>query len=83
LLDEANAPSVIDFLSLDVEGAELEVLKGVDFARYRFKYMLVECRNLTRLELFLAQQGYALVDRLSGHDYLFAPRAFAAGRRDG
>ena len=31
LLLEASAPRLIDFLSLDVEGAELDVLKGIDF----------------------------------------------------
>lgn len=82
LLEEASAPRAIDFLSLDVEGAELDVLKGVDFMKYRFKYMLVECRNLPRLEAFLAPLGYALVDRLSEQDFLFAPRALETGRRD-
>ena len=31
ILDSTNAPTVIDLLSLDVEGAELEVLKGLIF----------------------------------------------------
>jgi FkbM family methyltransferase len=30
LLIKANAPSLIDLLVLDVEGAEIEVLKGID-----------------------------------------------------
>ena len=36
ILDEAKAPLIIDFLSLDVEGAELEVLKGINFDNYKF-----------------------------------------------
>ena len=53
LLLDADAPKLIDFLSLDVEGAELEVLKGVDHHAYRFKFLLVECRDFTRLNDYL------------------------------
>ena len=38
ILQKANAPSLIDFLSLDVEGAELDVLKGIDFKKYNSFY---------------------------------------------
>lgn len=72
LLLDAHAPKLIDFLSLDVEGAELEVLKGVDHQVFRFKYILVECRDFTRLSAYLENQGYRFVENLSGHDYLFA-----------
>jgi FkbM family methyltransferase len=71
ILEEAGAPSVIDLLSLDVEGAEIEVLKGVDHDRYRFRYMCIECRTIERLTSFLEARGYRLVDQLSTHDYLF------------
>lgn len=72
LLLDAHAPKQIDFLSLDVEGAELEVLKGVDHQTFRFKYLLVECRDFTRLSDYLEKQGYRFVEKLSGQDYLFA-----------
>jgi len=72
LLLDANAPRLIDFLSLDVEGAELEVLKGVDHKAFRFKYILVECRDFPRLNAYLADNGYRFVGQLSGQDYLFA-----------
>jgi len=42
LLDSANAPSFIEFLSLDTEGTELDILKGCDFKKYRFGYITVE-----------------------------------------
>lgn len=74
LLIDGGAPQFIDFLSLDVEGAELDVLRGVDFTRFNFRYILVECRNLDRLSCFLGDHGYALVDKLSHHDYLFKLR---------
>jgi FkbM family methyltransferase len=71
LLEEAYAPKVIDFLSLDVEGAELEVLKGINFDKFLFKFMLIEVRNLTSISNFLGQRGYSLEKQLSEHDYLF------------
>lgn len=72
ILDESNAPAIIDFLSLDVEGAELEVLKGVDFSKHKFKFILVECRDIERLRSFLEGKGYSLSDQFSRHDYLFS-----------
>ncbi len=74
MLSEAGAPRTMDLLSLDVEGAELEVLKGLDHDRFRFRYLLVECRDPQRLARFLDQVGYALVDKISHMDYLFCAR---------
>lgn len=71
VLEEAKAPSVMDLLSLDVEGVELDVLKGLNHESYRFKWMLVESRNFPFLSEYLAEQGYGFYAKLSGHDYLF------------
>lgn len=78
ILAEAGAPAVIDFLSLDVEGAEIEVLRGVDHKTYRFRHMLIECRDIDRLERYLAPLGYRLVERFNWHDYLFMPAPIEA-----
>lgn len=72
ILLEAQAPKTIDFLSLDVEGAELEVLKGVDHDAFRFKYILVECRSLPDMQAYLGSKRYRLVESFSAQDYLFA-----------
>jgi len=71
LLVESQAPKTIDFLSLDVEGAELEVLKGIDHEAYRFKYILVECRALPDMQAYLSSQRYRHVENFSAQDYLF------------
>ena len=71
IFEEANAPRRMDFLSLDVEGAEIEVLKGINFNKYNFKYILVETRNLETISTFLKKYKYKIKDKLSHHDYLF------------
>jgi FkbM family methyltransferase len=72
ILIEANVKDEIDFLSLDVEGVEIEVLKGIDFKKYSFKYMLIESRDIEKLNLFLSQKNYKLVEQLTEIDYLFS-----------
>ncbi len=71
ILIEAGAPFLIDFLSLDVEGVELEILKGVDHSKFRFRYICVESRQFDELNEYLQSQEYDYVDSLSNHDYLF------------
>jgi len=72
LLEQASAPANMDLLSLDVEGAELDVLKGIDFNSHNFDYMLIESRAPTPLMSFLREHNYHLADMLSKHDYLFS-----------
>lgn len=71
ILIESKAPHLIDLLSLDVEGAEMEVLKGIDHEIYRFKYICVENRNFEILKAYLSDKDYEFVEALSVHDYLF------------
>lgn len=71
ILDSARAPAVIDFMSLDVEGAELSVLQGIDHSKYRFQTLLVESRSPNELCAFLNDLSYSMVAQLSGHDFLF------------
>ena len=40
----------IDFLSLDVEGYESQVLRGIDFPRHRPTYILIEVRDRKEIE---------------------------------
>jgi FkbM family methyltransferase len=72
ILDQSNAPAVIDFMSLDVEGLEMEVLKGINFKKYKFKYMLIECRDFKKTQIFLKKNNYIFLEKLSNkYDYLF------------
>lgn len=62
VLDECKAPALIDYLSLDTEGSELEILRGVDFSRYNFLYITVEHNHVepqrSLLRQFLEGKGY-------------------------
>ena len=55
----------LDFLSLDVEGYELNVLKGINFNKYRPTFMLIEVRS-NEIENFL-RPIYKPVTTLSHH----------------
>ena len=60
VLDEAKAPSVIDFLSIDVEGAEHRVFKDFPFDKYTFLAMVLE-RPSPELNRQLQEHGYVFV----------------------
>jgi FkbM family methyltransferase len=59
LLTEAGAPAPLDFVSIDVEGHDIEVLDGFDLARWRPRLLLIEdvVQNL-RLHRYLTGRGY-------------------------
>ena len=71
VLKKTNVPKLIDLFSLDVEGYEFEVLEGIDFENYKFKYFLIETNNFDKLNSYLIAKKYKFIDKLSNHDYLF------------
>jgi len=71
VLEEAKAPRKIEFLSLDVEGGEIEVLRGLDFSRYKIEWICIETRDYDSVAALLTAQGYALYGKLTHHDYMF------------
>ncbi len=78
ILRRANAPGFIHFLSLDIEGAELDALKGMDLNKYRFGAMAIEHNEeepkRTGIINYLRQHGYERV-RTYRQDDFFAPVA--------
>ena len=71
ILDESKSPKLIDLLSLDVEGGELEVLGGIDFNRTNFRYIVIETRSINEIRLLLKAKNYEEIAQLSHHDFLF------------
>ena len=71
ILDEIPELPDIDIFSLDVEGYELPVLKGLKLTKYRPKYILVEASYFEDVNAFLVNQSYKLMEQLSCHDYIY------------
>lgn len=65
LLIKFSAPSTIDYLSIDTEGSEIDILESFDFNRYTFRVITVE-HNYTdsrgRIYQLLTSNGYRRVN---------------------
>jgi len=59
VLTDAGAPYGIDFVSIDVEGHDIDVLDGFDLKRWRPRLILIEdvVQNL-KLHRYLSSRGY-------------------------
>jgi FkbM family methyltransferase len=69
--------SLVDFLSLDVEGAEMSILESIDFSVYRFGLISIESIDETpgeseKLRAFMREKGYGVLLDV-GLDLMFAP----------
>ncbi|MEK7075427.1 MAG: FkbM family methyltransferase [Patescibacteria group bacterium] len=71
---EKNMIKKVNFISLDVEGYELEVLKGFNFKKWRPSYILIEAKYEDDINSFMNDVGYEKIDKLSFHDFLYAPK---------
>ncbi len=74
VLADAQAPRPLDLLSVDVEGHEIEVLRGFDFAQWRPRLILLE-DHVTDLakHSFMRRSGYRLIRR-TGLNGWYVPR---------
>ena len=75
ILDKVPGIETIDLLSLDTEGYELDILKGLDLTRYRPRYMLIEVYTAEYdiLVEFLQQNDYVLVCNFSNYNHTLHP----------
>jgi len=62
LLQKYNAPEKIDYLSIDTEGSEYEILSAFDFSKYQIKIITCE-HNYTPMR-------EKIFDLLSSHGYI-------------
>lgn len=61
LLEKYNAPRLIDYLSIDTEGSEFQILSNFDFKKYEFKVITVEHNHTNQREAIyklLTSYGY-------------------------
>jgi len=73
----------IDFLNIDIEGKELEVLKLLDFKKFKIKVICVELfsynkissKKSIKLKKILKKNGFKLVDK-SEINYIFKNTSF-------
>lgn len=72
LLQKHEAPSVIDFLSIDTEGSEFEILSQFDFTKYYFRVIACEHNFSPNRDLIfnlLTSKGYSRIhEKYSQHD---------------
>ena len=79
LLEKVSAPKFIDFMSIDTEGNEFEVLLGMDFNKYQVAILCVEhnydYKKLKKIRSFLYSRGYKQVLKVaSQYDAWFIRR---------
>lgn len=75
VLKDQEAPSTIDYLSIDVEGAEERVLSGFDFQKYTFRCITIERPTELLRDLF-ENNGYILIKEIPGLDCFYIHRSF-------
>ena len=70
VLDEAAFPLEIDFISIDTENTEIDVLKGFDFSKYKVKYLIIENNfNESACEDYLIPLGFKKFRRHEVNDF--------------
>ncbi len=72
MLDKYNAPKTIEYLSIDTEGSEYEILSGFNFSKYEFRVITCEhnfSAQREKISSLLTEKGYRrLFERISDFD---------------
>ncbi|WP_168192781.1 FkbM family methyltransferase [Undibacter mobilis] len=70
ILEEAQAPVAFDFLSIDVEGHEIEVLRGFDLRRWQPRLVMIEdhVADLSKHD-FMRAAGYRIIRRYENNGW--------------
>jgi len=76
LFEDEVTTTEIDLLSIDVEGAELDILKTIDFDKYFIKVMIVEFNHPNPpLLSFIEEKEFSVVAR-KGVDIIFKNNSY-------
>jgi len=69
ILDD-NLINQVDYLSIDTEGAELSILKGINFSKTNISLISAENNNYNNdVEIFLKEKGYKKIVKICGDDF--------------
>jgi len=74
---ENHVLSIIDYMSIDIEGSDLAALQGLDFSKYKIKFLTIEWGGgshsyLDEIKTLLEKNGYKLL-RINNWDAEFVP----------
>ena len=61
----------IDLAIIDVEGSEMELLKGIDFSEVDIEYFCIETYNFKELNMFMINQNYTFIKKIHKEDYVY------------
>jgi hypothetical protein len=85
ILAKAHAPNYIDFMSIDVEGAEYDALRGLSLDRYQIGCLTVEhnyeAPKREAIHKLMAAHGYVLARSWSVDDQ-YVNKSLASRYRD-
>lgn len=77
LLDSHSAPRFIEYLSIDTEGSEMEIISRFDFSKYKFGLISIEHNFSTNREVvceILVENGYfRILQNVSQFDDWYIP----------
>lgn len=81
LLEKYNAPYDIDYISMDTEGNEIQILESFDFDKYKVKFFTIEHNykedNRNRIYELLTSKGYdRVLEHLSGWDDFYVLKEY-------
>lgn len=75
ILDKHNAPLTIDYMNLDIEGSEYEILSTFPFDKYTIKYITVEHNfeepKRTQIYDLLKSKGYEREKEVEWDDWYY------------
>ena len=84
LLNEYSAPKHINYMSVDTEGTELEILLKLDFQKYSFDFLSIEHNSAVQenaIEELMNTNGYVRILRsFSRFDSWFVPKTYDASK---
>lgn len=70
IFKETNFPKNIDFISIDTENTELDVLKGIDFDEYKINFLVIENNfNENTIEKYLLDKNFTKIHRIAVNDF--------------